>query len=167
MKKISIMSVEYVIFSSLVWCTFNEGFTIFNMVAGALLGRLFLILSGRFLKEKNIGKSNHKNFSLTLYFLRLMGDLYINTLGLIYLLITKKLDPTLVKARSKARGRVGSLIANSITLTPKTSCIDKEGEVLTVLCAHEMKRGEILDDLEIRTLEESSLVPSMEFLKGE
>lgn len=166
MRKLSIMKVEYLILSIVVWCTFNESFSLFNILIGAALGRLFLKLSMRFLKEE-IQNSNNKNFSLILYFLRLLVDMYINTIRLIYLIFTKQLDPVLVKAKVKSRGKVSSLIANSITLTPKTSCIDKEGDILTVLCAHEMERSEILDSLEIRTLNEEDLLPKMEFLKGE
>lgn len=161
-----IIGIEYIVFSSLVWCTFNEGFSLFNIATGALLGRLFLVMSKKFLNEKESDEGNHKKFSLTLYFIRLMADLYINTVDLIHLILTDDLDPTLVKVRSKGRGRVGSLIANSITLTPKTSCIDKEGDMLTVLCAHEMTRGEIIDALEIRTLREDALIPNAEFIKG-
>lgn len=163
--KINIMKIEYFIFSSIVWCTFNGSFAILNIIIGVALGGLFLKLSMRFLEEK-VSASNNKNFSLTLYFLRLVIDLYLNTVSLIIILFKKELDPTLVKAKLKSRGKVSSLIANSITITPKTSCIDKEEDILTILCAHEMTPNEILDSLEIRTLKEEELLPSREFLEG-
>lgn len=167
MAKINIMKIEYSLFSAVVWCAFNESFSGFNIILGVLLGRLFLKTSERFLGDSGTKEGNHRNFSLTLYILRLMVDIYINTAGLILLLMRGRLDPTLVKVRTKGRGGVASLIANSITLTPKTSCIHKEGDMLTVLCAREMRRGDIVDEFEIRTLEESDLLPSMEFLRGD
>lgn len=167
MNRNNIMKIEYSIFSAVVWCTFNESFSGFNIALGVLLGRLFLKISERFLGDHEVGKGNNKNFSLTLYILRLMVDIYMNTFSLIGLLINRRLDPTLVKVRTKGRGSVGSLIANSITLTPKTSCVHKEGDILTILCAHEMTRGEIVDGFEIRTLEEKDLIPSIEFLRGD
>lgn len=163
--KLSIMKIEYFIFSSIVWCTFNESFAPLNIMVGGALGGLFLRLSMKFLEEKE-GIGNNKNFSLTIYFLRLLIDLYFNTVSLIIILFKKELDPTLVKAKVKGRGKISSLIANSITITPKTSCIDKEEDVLTILCAHDMTPNEILDSLEIRTLKEEDLLPSREFLEG-
>ena len=167
MKIINIMKIEYSVFSAVVWCAFNESFSGYNIILGVLLGRFFFKASERFLGDSRMREGNHRNFSLTLYILRLMVDIYINTVSLILLLIDGRLDPTLVKVRTKGRGSVASLIANSITLTPKTSCIHKEGEVFTILCAHEMRRGEIVDEFEIRTLEEEHLIPSMEFLRGD
>lgn len=166
MGRINIMKIEYSLFSAVVWCTFNESFSGYNILLGVLLGRVFLKISERFLGDSGTKEGNNRNFSLTLYFLRLMVDIYINTAGLILLIMRGRLDPTLVKVRTKGRGSVASLIANSITLTPKTSCIHKEGDILTILCAREMKRGDIVDDFEIRTLEEEDLLPSMEFLRG-
>ncbi len=167
MNRINIMKIEYIAFSAVVWCTFNESFSGFNISLGVLLGVLFFKISERFLGNHGVEEGNHRNFSLILYILRLMLEIYINTVSLILLLIKGRLDPTLVKVRTKGRGRVVSLIANSITLTPKTSCIHKEGEILTILCAHEMSRGEIVDGFEIKTLEEEDLIPSMEFLRGD
>lgn len=166
MRRLSIMSIEYIIFSSLVWCTFNESFSAMNVLTGVVLGISFFKISARFLEDEDAAESNNKNFSLSLYILRLMVDIYINTFSLICLLFTKKLDPTLVKVRLKGRGKISSLIANSITLTPKTATIDKEGDLLTVLCAHDMTRGEIVDTFEIRTLKEEALNPSKEFIQG-
>lgn len=166
MIKINIMKIEYIVFSTIVWCAFNENFSGVNIALGVALGGLFLKASERFIGNHKKEEGNHRNFSLTLYILRLMKDIYMNTFSLILLLVKGRLDPTLVKVRTKGRGRVGSLIANSITLTPKTSCIHKDGDILTVLCAHEMTRGEIVDEFEIRTLEEEELLPSMEFLRG-
>lgn len=152
MKTLNILYIEYILFISIVWCTFNESFTPLNIIIGVALGNLLFKLSKKFLHEKNKGIGNHKNGSLSLYLIYILYEVYKNAFDLIKIILSGKLDPIIVETRTKAVGKVGSVIASSITLTPKTATINKTDDSIIVVCAHQMTEGEILDDFEEKLL---------------
>lgn len=155
MKNINILYAEYIVFISIVWCTFNENFSPLNLSTGIVLGHLLFKLSKRFLLEEKIGVGNHKKGSVTLYMIYLLWEVYKNAFDLMKIIVMGELDPVIVETKTKAVGKVGSVIANSITLTPKTATVNKTGDSITVVCAHQMTEEEILEDFEEKLLDTS------------
>lgn len=153
MGKFNILYIEYILFTSVVWCIFSESFSAGNLFFGGALGLALFKLSEKLLGGMKGEQGNHKKRSPALYMVYLMGEIYINAIDLIKLILTGRLDPVIVEAQTRSQGRVGSVVANSITLTPKTACIDKQDQQLTVLCAHPMTEREILEGFENKLIE--------------
>ena len=126
---------QIILLCTSVWIILNERFSFLQIVIGSLLGFLAIIITDEYLLMQNYNRVYQiRIFSQIKYFLFLIKEIYIAGIMTIPKIITRNINPEIVKIHTKIHSDLQiCILANSITLTPGTVTIDKKKQTLTVL----------------------------------
>ena len=115
------------------------------MLGVAVSGIVALISSREFIKGSVIPKLHPRNWFYAIFFsIVFIIEEVISHLDLILRMVTGKINPGIVKIKTKFKNPVAlTLLGNAITLTPGTLTLDiKNGEMVTYCLDKESKRIE-------------------------
>ncbi|AKL96419.1 multisubunit sodium/proton antiporter, MrpE subunit [Clostridium aceticum] len=124
-----------IILCSIIWVVLNEEVSVKNVLLGCLLGFCSITCTEQFLIHKEY-KANWKLNPMVLfrYLFHLIIQMYISGFITIGKIISGKINPDIVEISTELDDDLLiCILANSITLTPGTITVDKEGQKLKVL----------------------------------
>jgi multicomponent Na+:H+ antiporter subunit E len=130
-----ILDLQWLLIFVIVWIILFGKFSIGMILSGIIVGVFCLWTTEKFL----IGSSYYHHypiniFLLVTYSLHLIIEIYASGFETIKLIITGNINPKVVVITTELDDDYSiSILANSITLTPGTVTIDKNGNELTVL----------------------------------
>ena len=126
-----------------VWITLTENFSWQNVAIGVILSILTSYFTSAFLPnaERNSEKLKRVKFHrLAIYPFWLIGKVYRDGFGLIKMIIFSNPKCGIVKEQLELDNEVlCAILAESITLTPGTICLELEGKEITLLCMGDEK----------------------------
>ncbi|MCK9225817.1 MAG: Na+/H+ antiporter subunit E [Candidatus Muirbacterium halophilum] len=120
----------------LFWFVISEEFSVLSMVAGLILSFICALYSYEiFIRDDEFHKSAifFRIDLLFIYFLWLWFESYFATFQLAKMVFSKKLNPGVVRIKTKIRSEIGrTFLANSISLLPGTIALWMEGPYIYV-----------------------------------
>lgn len=127
--------LELTLLCGFIWVILNEKFSIQNLMTGSLLGIMSIYLAENFLLA-----GDYKDFYkltpglMIKYLIYLFYQIFYSGFMTIGKIITGKINPGIIEINTKLDNDVCiCMLANSITLTPGTVTLDKNGKKLKVL----------------------------------
>ena len=136
MKKSKLFFYSQLYFiTTLFWVALYENLTLFILTSGAAISIVTIYFTERYLlKDTFYNVLDFNMFSLLIYFINLLYEIYANALITIYQIITLQNNPDIVEIHTDLENYTKKcILANSITLTPGTITIDLEDNHLKVL----------------------------------
>lgn len=136
MKKSKLFFYSQLYFiTTLFWVALYENLTFFILTSGAAISIVTIYFTERYLlKDTFYNVLDFNMFSLLIYFINLLYEIYANALITIYQIITLQNNPDIVEIHTDLETYTKKcILANSITLTPGTITIDLEDNHLKVL----------------------------------
>ena len=136
---------------TIVWIILTENFSWQNVGIGIVLGIVALYFSSKFLpnsKERSKDIEKVKFHKLITYPFWLIGKVYKDGISLAKLVITGA-KYGIVKEQLELDNEVlRTMLADSVTLTPGTICLDLKDKEITVLCMGDEKTPGFPDAIE-------------------
>jgi len=149
-------------FCSIIWIILNEEISAKNILSGCILGFFSIICTEQFLLQKDHKLSwNLSPSTFMRYLLHLIVQMYASGFAAIRKIISGKINPDIVEISTELEDDLLiCILANSITLTPGTITIDKDGQNLKILWLNcvtkdSQKAGEIIKGSFEKILKES------------
>ncbi|MCK8059657.1 MULTISPECIES: Na+/H+ antiporter subunit E [unclassified Fusibacter] len=130
-----LLDMQWLFVFVVVWIILYARADLIIILSGALVGVFSLWITEKYL----IGSSYYHHYPINLfklisYFAYLLIEIYASGIHTIKLIITGAVNPKVIKITTELDDDYSiSILANSITLTPGTVTIDKNGKELTVL----------------------------------
>lgn len=127
--------IQWIILYSATWCILFERLDVSILISGFIVSLFSLHFTEKFL----IGMSYTKQFPINIfwflkYFFFLLIEIYKAGFTTMKMVFTKDINPGVVDIYTTLEEpHKIAILANSITLTPGTVTIDKEGQHLKVL----------------------------------
>jgi multicomponent Na+:H+ antiporter subunit E len=119
-----------------LWLLFTFSLDPFSLLLGGIFSFLISLLTYDLFVEKDerIQKGILPRFELLIFYVFiLVWEIYIASFNVVYCVITMKINPGLVRIKTRLRSRFAqALLANSITLTPGTVTVDLDKNELLV-----------------------------------
>ena len=128
---ISMNSIFAILILAAIWIILCESYTLFTIVCGLIVGAGCVFFYQRLLPFPRI--ININPLKLCAYLLYLLGQMYLNTLKLIKIIISGGEGEVVEITTTLTDGFLRTLLANSITHVPGTVSLDMEGRTITVL----------------------------------
>ena len=123
-------------FLFIVWLLFTFSLDPFSLLLGVVFSAAISLVSYDLFveREEKIQQGNLPSFQFIFnYIFVLIWEIYLGSFSVVYQVITMKIKPGMVKIKTSLKSRFAqALLANSITLTPGTVCIDLEDDCLLV-----------------------------------
>ena len=118
-----------------VWIILNERFDPLTVGLGILLSAVAILTTNRLvLKESYLGSYALRPLPATYYVLRLFAAIYIAGFQAVRKMFTGRIHVGIVDIETRLTNTFALvLLANSITLTPGTVTLDREGQRLKVI----------------------------------
>ena len=136
--------------AALLYVVLSESFTFVSFALGAVLGVGAMAISILLFPGGFLGRYSAKPLALLWYFIRLIFIIIISGFKSLYLGLFKKPASLLIEYKSSLKSdMLVTLLANSITLTPGTTTIDKNGNTLRVMKLGLKSEKNNVDDIEI------------------
>ena len=138
MKRIIFTTVTLAI----VWFILMEGFSLQIVVIGVILGIFISYISSKYIpnsKERDRDIKRIKFHKLITYPFWLIGQIYKDGFLRMKLVITGGKCSIVKKQLTLDSEVLCSIVAESITLTPGTICLELENKEITVLCISDKK----------------------------
>lgn len=134
MKKL-LYYIEFGILGMVVWCILYEEISLMIAITGLVLGVLATIFANSFLVSHQLTNTYKINIPrLFIFFFVLIYRIYKAGFSVIPLIITGKTKTGIIDIKTEVPdGLASTALANSITLTPGTVTIEKNGQDLKVL----------------------------------
>lgn len=135
LEKLNSIIITFV-FLMLLWCLFTFSLDPFSLLLGGAFSLIIaLAASDLFIeKEEKVQRGILPRFELFIFYLLvLLWEIYLGSLNVVYRVITMKIDPGIIKIKTKLGSKLGrALLANSITLTPGTVTVELKDNELYV-----------------------------------
>jgi len=128
-------STGIVLLCVIVWIVLNESISFQDIILGGALGIISLYITHKYLHFDIYRSTYHIRFCVLIkYFLLLVFQIYKSGFSTIKKIITGKINPDIVEIDTEIKNDLYiCFLANSITLTPGTVTIEKNGRKLRVL----------------------------------
>lgn len=136
MKKSKLFFYSQLYFITILfWVALYENLTPYIVISGAVTSVVTIYFTERYLlKETFYNVLDFNMFSLMIYFINLLYEIYANAIITIYQIITMQTNPDIVEIHTDLKDYTKKcILANSITLTPGTITIDLDDNHLKVL----------------------------------
>jgi len=128
--------LEAVILFLLIWIILNENARPMTILLGVLFSIVALVMSNKILGIDYGMTFYEPPYLLVKYFLTLIVWVYKSGFDMMKRIVKGDVSPTFVKYESKLKAQVSLvLLSNSITLTPGTATMERDGANLTILSA--------------------------------
>jgi multicomponent Na+:H+ antiporter subunit E len=154
--------IEVIIILTVFWVVINEKITFIQVVSGTVLSFIAILYTEKYLLKQDYKKLyifSLRNFIK--YLAYLFVQIYVSGFTAIYRMLTHKINVGIIEYESGLDNDfLLCILANSITLTPGTVTVDKNGKKLKVLCLNCPEDGQNL-------LQQSIKVKFENRLKGE
>jgi multicomponent Na+:H+ antiporter subunit E len=126
---------KFFIILLICWLIFTFDFSLWNIILGVFINIVIIKLSfGVIYDSSNFLVQVPSTFTMVLYLLRLIYEIYKSSFLQILRIIKKDNNPVIVKVELEVTNPfLVTIIANSITLTPGTITVDVEDNTLYVL----------------------------------
>jgi len=127
--------VYAIVILTIVWLVLRENFSLYDAVAGVVIGICTMYFYHRFLPyNKTLDKMKDINyFRLLIYFVFLIEQIYVTGFYVIKLIIMgAKMDIVHLKTKI-TNDALRVILANSVTLTPGSISLELDNDKLTVL----------------------------------
>ena len=134
MKKFSYY-LEFGILGMVVWCILYEGISWTIAGSGLVLGVLAAVFANSFLISHQLTRAYRINIPMLVVFIFVMVyRIFKSGFSVIPAIITGKTKTGIIDIKTEVpEGLASTFLANSITLTPGTVTIEKNGQNLKVL----------------------------------
>jgi len=134
MKKL-LYYIEFGILGMVVWCILYEEISLIIAITGLVLGILATVFANSFLVSHQLTRAYRFNLPrLFIFFIVLIYRIYKAGISVIPSIITGKTKIGIVDIKTEVpEGLASTALANSITLTPGTVTIEKNGQDIKVL----------------------------------
>ena len=134
MKKILEYTICFLIFSA-IWVVLNEELSVVNIVIGGLLGLVCIFVTNKLLMTSNYITTYSFNLPIIIkYSFYLVYRIYYSGIITIKKIVLGQVNPSIVNITSEIKKDFYvNLISNSITLTPGTVTVSKEGKRIKIL----------------------------------
>lgn len=134
MKKITYY-IEFGIIGMIVWCILYENVTLSIAVTGFLMAVLATLFAGFFLSSHRITSAYRLNIPMLAVFVVVLLFRIIKAgIQVIPYIISRKPNTGIIDIETEVpEGLAATTLANSITLTPGTVTVDKNGRKIKVL----------------------------------
>ena len=123
-------------FLSIIWFLFTFSLDPFSLLLGGVFSLTIAIAANDLFIEKHekIQQGTLPRFEFFIvYVFVLLFEIYLASFIVVYLVITMKIKPGIVKIKTKLKSHFAqALLANSITLTPGTVSVDLQKEYLCI-----------------------------------
>jgi multicomponent Na+:H+ antiporter subunit E len=118
-----------------VWVIFSEQLTILTFLTGVVVGAIAVAVTNTMVLKGSYRRSYHLRFGHALaYLLRLFYEIYIAGFEAVYRMFTGRINVGIVDITTDLTDEFSiCLLANSITLTPGTVTLDRQGQDLKVI----------------------------------
>ncbi len=125
----------YVLILTLVWCLWNESFSLRRLIEGVIFGSISLALTSRVaLRDSYPDRFVVSPLKILRYAAIVFVQIYVSGFDAIKLTLRGDLNPGIVDIPTKAPDSLsGVLIADAITLTPGTVTIDYDKDTMKVV----------------------------------
>ena len=127
--------VEFGVIGMIVWCILYENISWSIAATGLVLGIIAAVFANSFLVTRQLSVAYRLNLPVLIVILSVMlFRIFKAGISVIPLIITGKAKPGVIDIKTEVpEGLASTALANSITLTPGTVTIDKNGKELKVL----------------------------------
>ncbi len=134
MKKL-LYYIEFGILGMIVWCILYEGISLTIAGTGLILGILAAIFANSFLVTSQLTSAYRPNLlSFLLFIVVLIYRIFKAGISVIPAIITGRTKTGIIDIKTEVpEGLASTALANSITLTPGTVTVEKNGQDLKVL----------------------------------
>ena len=109
-----------------------------NAAIGMFMSMVCMHLVGKFLNFEEIRNVNF--YKLITYPLWLVGRIYLDALYLVKMIVTNSKWGIITKELTLENESLRIMLADSITLTPGSVYIERDGEIITLLCIESKKK---------------------------
>jgi len=120
-----------------VWVVFSEGFSVLTLTVGLFFAICSLALLHQLRHEQEtLPTIILRPFWLILFFLYLIGQIYLSGIQMIGRIISGRLESEIIEIETELDSDLMiSVLSASITLTPGTVTVSRRGRTLTILRA--------------------------------
>lgn len=118
-----------------MWVIFNERLDAATFLTGVVVGTLAVVVTNTMVLKESYRRLYHLRFwKASLYLLRLFYEIYAAGFEAVYRMFTGRINVGVVDISTELTDDFSvCLLANSITLTPGTVTLDREGRNLKVI----------------------------------
>jgi multicomponent Na+:H+ antiporter subunit E len=143
----------------ITWVVFNERLDTMTLLSGMAVGGFAIIVTNKLVLKESYRRRYHLHFwKAALYLLRLFYEIYAAGFEAVYRMFTGRINVGVVDITTELTDDFSvCLLANSITLTPGTVTLDREGQNLKVIWLTVKTRDPVLAGEEIKGLFERLL----------
>ena len=122
------------VFTAFVYIILSESFSAASVIVGSVLGIGAMLVCVLFFPDSFLSRYHVKVLPLLWYFICLIFIVIYSGIKTLILSYSSKTSPMIINYESSIKSdMLLTLLANSITLTPGTTTIDKSGSTLRVL----------------------------------
>lgn len=118
-----------------VWVILEEQLTLSTVIVGALVGLITMLATDRYVLRGDYQETYRLGFFVTIrYVVSLIVQIYVAGIHAIHRVLTRKLNVGIVDITTTLTSDFHiALLANSITLTPGTVTLERDGNALKVI----------------------------------
>ena len=136
-----------------VWIILMEQVSWQNAAIGMFMSMVCMHLVGKFLNFEEIRNVNF--YKLVTYPLWLVGRIYLDALYLVKMILTNSKWGIITRELTLSNESLRIMLADSITLTPGSVYIERNGEIITLLCIESGKKeGFPTAEYDLRSIEQ-------------
>ncbi|MFP4508765.1 MAG: Na+/H+ antiporter subunit E [Spirochaetota bacterium] len=128
-------NVGFVLLLSIVWFILNESLDFTVLISGPIIAATALYVTNRLVLKSDYHKRYHVRFVPLLFYCGvLLKEIYVAGFHAMVKIVTGRINVNIVEFDTRLTNDFHiALLANSITLTPGTVTMEKDGRHLTVI----------------------------------
>ena len=144
---------------TLVWVVLNERFDWMTLLVGVVIGSGSIVVTNRLVLKQSYRTVYHlRPWKAFIYLLRLFYEIYAAGFLAVFRMLTRDTHIGVVDIRTDLTDEFAiCLLANSITLTPGTVTLDRDGQNLKVIWLNASTRDPVDAGRQIKGLFETLL----------